>query len=238
MEAIRLSSPTPQLQPPSSPSTSRRGLVFLLLAALAGLAVLASVAVLAGGSRGQAGGAQRGDGPYRGSEPPGRIELPAFELPSYRGGHVASSDLRGTVVLLTLLDSQCTDACPILASVVARAVDELAPAEQARVRALAITSDPAEDTRASVRRFLRRQRAEGRLDYLLGSERDLRPLWSALHVLPSLDTGRDTLHSAPLRIYDRSGIWVATLHAGADLSETNLLHDIRVALAARDDATR
>jgi hypothetical protein len=79
--------------------------------------------------------------------------------------------------------------------------------------------------------------AARRLDYLLGSERDLRPLWTALHVLPSLGTGRDTLHSAPLRIYDRSGIWVATLHAGADLSEANLLY-IRVALAARDDATR
>jgi cytochrome oxidase Cu insertion factor (SCO1/SenC/PrrC family) len=220
-------------------SSSRRGPVLVLLAGLTGLVVLAAAAVLlAGGFGGEADGAQSGDGPYRGSEPPGRIELPAFELPSYRGGHVASSDLRGTVVLLTLLDSQCTDACPILASVVARAVDDLRPAEQARVRALAITSDPAEDTRASVRGFLRRQRAEGRLDYLLGSERDLRPLWSALHVLPSLDTGRDTLHSAPLRIYDRSGIWVATLHAGADLSEANLLHDIRVALAARDDATR
>jgi cytochrome oxidase Cu insertion factor (SCO1/SenC/PrrC family) len=103
------------------------------------------------------------------------------------------------------------------------------------VRALAITSDPAEDTRASVRSFLRRQRADRRLDYLLGSERDLRPLWDALHVLPSLDTGRDAVHSAPLRIYDRSGVWVATLHAGADLSETNLLHDIRVALAAREE---
>jgi hypothetical protein len=54
---------------------------------------------------------------------------------------------------------------------------------------------------------------------------------------PRSGTGRDTLYSAPLRIDDRSGIWVATLHAGADLSEANLLY-IRVALAARDDATR
>lgn len=39
-------------------------------------------------------------------------------------------------------------------------------------------------------------------------------------------------HSAPLRIYDRSGVWVATLHAGVNLSEENLLHDLRAALAA------
>jgi cytochrome oxidase Cu insertion factor (SCO1/SenC/PrrC family) len=117
------------------------------------------------------------------------------------------------VVLLTLLDSQCTDACPILASVIARTLDQLNADERAHVRALAVTGDPAEDTRASVRRFLAAQRAESRLDYLLEEERELRPLWTALKLLPSLDTGRDTLHSAPLRIYDRAGVWVATLHA-------------------------
>lgn len=106
------------------------------------------------------------------------------------------------------------------------------------MRAVAVSGDPAEDTPASVRRFLAARRAEGRLDYLVGEERELRPLWSALQVLPSLDTGSDTLHSAPLRIYDRDGVWVATLHADADLSEENLLHDIRSALAAGGDTSR
>ncbi|MFN2470984.1 MAG: hypothetical protein ABR583_08350 [Gaiellaceae bacterium] len=106
------------------------------------------------------------------------------------------------------------------------------------MRALAVTGDPAEDTPVSVRRFLAARRAEGRLDYLLGEERELRPLWTALKLLPSLDTGQDTLHSAPLRIYDREGVWVATLHAGADLSEENLLHDIRAALAAGGETSR
>jgi cytochrome oxidase Cu insertion factor (SCO1/SenC/PrrC family) len=136
------------------------------------------------------------------------------------------------VVLLTLLDSQCAEACPILASVIARTVDRLTGAERRHLRALAVTADPAEDTPGSVRRFLATRRAEGRLDYLLGELHQLRPLWEALQVLPSLDTGRDAVHSAPLRIYSRDGVWVATLHAGVDLSEKNLLHDIRYALAA------
>ena len=63
-------------------------------------------------------------------------------------------------------------------------------------------------------------------------------MWTALQVLPSLDSGKDSLHSAPLRIYGRNGVWVATLHAGADLSEENLLHDIRTALAAANQTTR
>ena len=70
----------------------------------------------------------------------------------------------------------------------------------------------------------------GRKNEDVGSENELRPLWNALNILSSLDSGRDSLHSAPLRIYSRDGVWVATLHAGADLSVENLLHDIRVAL--------
>jgi cytochrome oxidase Cu insertion factor (SCO1/SenC/PrrC family) len=225
-------------EPTPDPRALRRGLALLLVAALTSVAALASVGVIAGWRGGEAVGDRTGEGPYRGSEPPGRISLPRFELASYRGGLVASSSLRGRVVLLTLLDSHCTDACPILASAVARAVDSLSPAERARVRAIAVTADPTTDTPTTVRAFLRSQRAEGRLDYLLGHERDLRPLWNELQLLPSLDTGRHTLHSAPLRIYDGHGVWVSTLHAGADLSQANLLHDIRFALAARRDDTR
>ena len=176
--------------------------------------------------------APSGAGPYRGSEPPATFELPAFELTSYRGDRVASEALAGDVVLLTILDAQCTDACPILASVIAGTIDRLTPAERRHVKAIGITGDPVEDTPAAVERFLSARQAVGRLDYLLGSEEQLRPVWTALQILPSVDSGRDTVHSAPLRIYDGRGSWVATLHAGVDLTEENLLHDIRTALAA------
>jgi cytochrome oxidase Cu insertion factor (SCO1/SenC/PrrC family) len=209
--------------------------MLVLVAALVGLAVVAALVAFA--SRGSDPGGV-GGGAYRGSEPPARFTLPEFDLPTYDGGRVSRGELGGSVVLLTLLDSQCTEACPILASVIARTVDRLTPAERAAVRAVAVSGDPAEDTPASVRRFLTARHAQGRLDYLVGEERELRPLWTTLQLLPSLDTGQDTLHSAPLRIYDRGGVWVATLHAGADLSEENLLHDIRTALAADDETSR
>lgn len=221
---------------PAPGRSNRRNLLLALAAGLVGLLLVGGIAVLASGRGGQAAGV--GEGSYRGSEPPVRMLLPSFELPSYRGGLVSTRDLRGQVALLTLLDSQCTEACPILAFEIARAIDQLRADERAQVRALAITGDPAEDTPASVRRFLAARRAQGRLDYLLGSERELRPLWRELKLLPSIDTGQDTLHSAPLRIYDREGVWVATLHAGADLNEQNLLHDIRTALAAGGNTSR
>ena len=204
----------------------------MVLCAAAGCLLVAVVLGLAIRSDGQAAPA---DGGYRGSEPPARFALPSFELRSYTGMRVDSDALRGRVVLLTILDAQCTDVCPILASVIAGAIDRLTQGERDQVRAVGITGDPVEDTPAAVRDFLAKRRAVGRLDYLLGSEEQLRPLWTSLQILPSLDSGRDTVHSAPLRIYGRDGVWLATLHAGADLTEENLLHDIRAALAADNE---
>jgi protein SCO1 len=204
--------------------------------ALIGVALaVAGVLVAACGGRSDSQRAAFGDsGQYRGSEPPGVIALEDFSLRNYDGRLVRSSDLRDRVIVLTFLDSQCTDACPVIASTVARTVDSLTPAERRMVQAVAISTDPAEDSQASVRKFLARNRALGRLLYLGGGqpEPELRRVWKGFYVLSSLESGHDTVHSAPVRIYDRRGNWAATLHAGADLTQANLAHDIRVAVSA------
>jgi protein SCO1/2 len=209
---------------------SRRATAALISASAVGLAVAAVVtASFADGSS-----PAEGDSRYRGSEPPAGIAMPEFSLRSYDRRLIRSDELRGRVTVLTFLDSQCTESCPVIAWTVARAIDGLSRAERKDVEAVAISTDPAEDTTASVRRFLARNRATGRLRYLGGGEpeRKLREVWTEFQVLSSLESGHDTLHSAPVRIYDRTGTWVATLHAGADLTEASLAHDIRVALEA------
>lgn len=160
-----------------------------------------------------------------------------FTLRNRDGRAVHAADLRGRVTVLTFLDSQCTESCPVIAWTVARALDSLTRDERRDVRAVAISTDPAEDTPRSVRTFLVRNQAVGRILYVGGgqAENELRDVWTELKILSSLESGEDTLHSAPVRIYDRGGIWVATLHAGADLTEVNLAHDIRVALEAGGD---
>lgn len=168
---------------------------------------------------------------YRGSIPPGRFVLPEFDLRDHLGTAVRTSDLEGKVVLVTFLDTQCTSSCPVIASQIGLALDRLTPEQAGGVVPIAITSDPPEDTPASVRTFLRRHRVEGRLRYLLGTVPEVRPVWEAFQVAASFDTGDDDLHSAPVRIFDRHGIWVSTLHAGADLTAENLAHDLGVSLA-------
>ncbi len=169
---------------------------------------------------------------FRGSQPPAGISLPDFQLPDHEGRDVSSAGLRGKVVLVTFLDTQCDESCPIIASQIGRAWDRLSRAERSEIVPVAMSTDPDEDTPESVRDFLRRNRAEGKLRYLVAPVRELRPVWEEFQIAASFDTGIDTLHSAPVRIYDRDGLWVSTLHAGADLTPANLLHDIRVLLSA------
>lgn len=167
---------------------------------------------------------------YRGSEPPARIRLVDFSLRDENGRLVRARDLRGTVVVLTFLDSQCRETCPVVAGLVADGLAELPQAVRRSVTALAISTDPVGDTAASRRRFLRRHGAVGRIRYLSGTLPELERVWAGFHVLSSHESGDDELHSAPVRIYAADGVWVATLHAGADLSPANLAHDVRAAL--------
>jgi protein SCO1/2 len=166
---------------------------------------------------------------FRGSEPPVRVELPAFSLRDANGDRLVSTDLAGKVVLVTFLDTKCTEACPIVAEQIREGLARLDEGERKDTVAIAISVQPNDDTPAAVRAFLRRHRVERTLLYLTGSEAELRPVWRAFQVLPALDTGSSNIHSAPVRIYDRDGIWASTLSVGVDLTPENVAHDVRTA---------
>lgn len=167
---------------------------------------------------------------FRGSQPPVRITLPEFELRDHGGEPLRSSALGGRVAVVTFLETQCRQACPIIADQIREGARRLTPDERGRVAFLAVSTHPGDDTPASVGEFLRRHRVRGTLRYLVGTESELRPVWKAFQVLAAADSGNPDIHSAPVRIYDRDGVWVSTLHPGVDLSPDNLVHDIRAAL--------
>jgi protein SCO1 len=167
---------------------------------------------------------------YRGSRPPSGMQAADFRLRNYTGREVALSELRDNVLVLTFLDAQCKESCPLIAATAPRALARLDAEDRGRVAFVAISTDPREDTPAAVRSFLRRYGAEGTLEYLIGPEGAVRRAWQDYGVLASEVTGSDTMHSAPVRIYAPGGEWVSSLGAGADLSPRNLAHDIEVAL--------
>ena len=167
---------------------------------------------------------------YVGTRPPDGITLPAFSLRDYRGARVTRASLAGKAVALTFLDSACKESCPVIAREMGRASALLDASDRDRVAFYAITVDPRVDSPAHVRAFLRRQGAVGSVGYLLGTVGELRPVWRVFHVLPALDTGRASVHSAPVRIYAPGGTWVSELDPTVDLTPQNLAHDLRSAL--------
>lgn len=204
--------------------------LLVLIALLFAVVVTGTVAFLSRGSGSGTAPVGPEGGPYRGSEAPGDIRLPGFALQEWNGARVDSRRLRGKVVLVTFLETKCREACPVIADRIGAGLDLLGPSERRSVYALAISTHPLDDRPASVRVFLRRHRVQGDLHYLIGSERRLRPVWRAFHVLPALDSGDADTHSASVRIFDRRGRWVSTLHPAVDLTPVNLVHDLRVAL--------
>jgi protein SCO1 len=190
-------------------------------ALVAALAVPAAVLLARGGEEPDFRGSQAADG----------LVLPPFELRDQHGQLVRSADLRGKALAVTFLDTECTEACPIIAAQVSQAIKALG-GDRNTVEALAITVDPVGDTRGRITAFLSRYRARRTLRYLDGTVAELRPVWRGFQVASSLDSGNSNLHSAPVRVYDGEGRWRSTLHAGVDLTAASLANDLREALRA------
>ena len=207
-----------------------RGRRTLLVAALISVsAALAAAGILVAADRwGRQPVATQSSSPYRGSSPPPGIKLPAFSLPKVGGGRVSSRNLRGRLVLTTFVDSACKQSCPIIVNILGQALRHLTPGENAEITPLAFSVNPPSDTPIHVRQFLRKHRAAD-LIYLVDTTLHMRSIWKRFGVLPAVDTGNADVHSADVRIFDRGGVWVSTLHVAVDLTARNLVHDIRVA---------
>src|SRR5204863_309752 len=80
------------------------------------------------------------------------------------------------------LDTDCKTKCPVFASDIGAGLRLLSGSEHRQVVALALTVNPARDTPASVRAFLRRRHAL-EIDFLLGTAKQMRPIWKEFHVV-------------------------------------------------------
>jgi protein SCO1/2 len=129
--------------------------------------------------------------------PPG-AGLPDFSLRNQDGETVTAAALRGRSAVVTFIYSTCEDTCPGQVQSIRGALDDLGR----DVPVIAVSVDPANDTRETARAFLLEQSMTGRMDFLLGSREQLEPLWDAFGIAPQRD-GRD--HSAYTVLVDGEG---------------------------------
>lgn len=206
---------------PSGRLAGRRLLLIIGIGLAVTIGVIAGVAVGPGGD----------DPPeFVGSPPPVQLVAPTYSLQDETGTTVDGDELRGQVIVLTFLSTNCRAQCPPTASTIRVAMEGLSAQEQSGVAVIAISIDPAFDDMQTASMFLEERRLTGVMHYLLGTAEELQPVWSDYGVLSSLDTGSSDNHSVPVRIFDRDGVWVSSLRSGDDLSADNLAHDVREAL--------
>jgi protein SCO1 len=103
---------------------------------------------------------------------------PALALRNYTGQPVDLTGFRGKAVLVTFVYTHCRDVCPLIVSNLAAAQRQLG-AEARRLQIIAVSVDPKGDTPLAVKHFLAARGATGRMDYLIGSYKQLLPVWKA-----------------------------------------------------------
>jgi protein SCO1 len=148
--------------------------------------------------------AQRADDPVRpasafaGALRPPDARAPEFRLRDQDGKPVSMAQYRGRTVVMTFIYSTCKDTCPGQVQSIRGALDKLGR----DVPVLAVSVDPRNDTPANARRFLLEQHVTGRVRFVLGSERELAPVWRGYGIAPQ----RGELdHSAYVVVVDGDG---------------------------------
>jgi protein SCO1/2 len=157
---------------------------------------------------------------FEGAIMPNGLRAPDFELSDQDGERVSMRDFRGRPVIVTFLYTTCEDTCPLQAQTIRGALDELGE----DVPAIAIAVDPPRDTPERARAFLSEQRALGRIDFVLGSRAELRPLWNGFYVRPQSVTQE---HQARFTLVDKRG-FQRVGYPAFEATPERLAHDVRL----------
>lgn len=199
------------------------------------LVLLALAGCSSAGSGGGANDTEAGGATVAGAQPTAGFEgalLPAglpvheFTLTDPRGRRVSLRVERGRVTILAFLYARSRATAPLIAQQVRGALDELGSESRPPVPALAVSVDPAGDTPARVRAFLRETALTGRLRYLTGSPAELRAVWRAYGVTPASAGPAAYERAAFVLLLDRRGAARVELPL-EQLTPEALAHDVR-----------
>lgn len=193
----------------------------LVVATACLVAALAAVVAFGGGDDGE----DAGPTGFHGAIRPPEARAIDFRLRDEDGRVATMAEYGGRVVVVTFLYSTCQDTCPLTAQQIRGALDNLGR----DVPVLAISVDPAGDTRAHVRRFLVEQRMAGRMRYLMGTRAQLEPVWRAYGIQPQ---GQGFEHTASTVVVDREGAQRLG-YLTAQLTPEGLADDLRALGAGR-----
>lgn len=144
--------------------------------------------------------------PYRGVELNGAA--PAFQLIDQYGSRVSLTDFRGKVVILTFMDSQCKEVCPLTADQLIQTYKSLDPDEAGQVAFLAVNVNVDANSVADVLHITGTWHLEEipAWHFLTGDPEDLGPVWTDYGIVVSDDSDtREILHTPGVFLIDPDG---------------------------------
>jgi protein SCO1/2 len=133
---------------------------------------------------------------------PHTVQAPAFTLRDQRGATVSLSDLRGRVIALTFLDTQCLNLCPLQASLLGSVQGKLGP--HAPFSVVVVSVRPEADTPANIATFANAHGLKDGFYWLTGPRPQLADVWNSYGVGVQVANG-DLAHTSVIFLIDRSG---------------------------------
>lgn len=152
--------------------------------------------------------------------PEGLRRAPEFSLVDSNSSRFTLASVRGEPAVITFMDSQCHQECPLIGRALAAGLRQVPRADRPMV--IAVSVDPWEDTPGSARRAMKRFGLAGfRWRWLLGTKAQLAKVWRRYHIQVRKTTGdiehTDALYLVDSRGFERAGMvypflptWVAT----------------------------
>jgi protein SCO1 len=160
---------------------------------------------------------------FAGSLMPAGVRAPDFRLRDQHGRPVSMAALRGRPAVVTFLYTTCEETCPAQAQQIKLGLDRLGR----DVPVLGISVEPETDTPANAHRFLRKQGMVDRMDFVLGSRRELERVWKGFAIQPQLP---DAEHQARTVLIDARGFQRVGFPVD-QLTPERLAADLRTLLA-------
>jgi formylglycine-generating enzyme len=153
----------------------------------------------------------------------------AFPLTDAGGRTRHMSDLRGSLLVASMIYTSCTSVCPRVTADL-RAIEKALPeADRARTRFVLFSLDPERDTPAAFRRFAADHSLDpARWTLLAAGPDDMRTLAAVLGVRFRPDEGGEIAHSAVIAVVDSRGV-VRHRQAGQQNDVMPLVTAIRAA---------
>ena len=219
------SPPTEPTQPPSGGGLSPR----ILLSLVVIVVIVGGVALLTtgGGSNRPSSSTVHGiaSSKYSGSLASPAQPEPPLSLRNYKGERVNIDQYKGKAVLVTFLYTKCPDVCPLIASNLGVALNEMGSAKASKVQVIAVSVDPRGDTPTAVASFLQRHGVAGRMQYLIGSAHELGRVWKAWGVGAEADAEQPQLVNHSGLVYGISAQGKVTTLYAASFTPAEIVHD-------------